>query len=103
MINKYIAVYEDEYSNFVSCEIVIGFQPFQSAFDKDMIENEVKFLQKKGLYQQPVLDTGLFVCDGNNWLLSIMTIQEWFTKYATGVKETRDDVDLKIKNQYIGQ
>lgn len=94
MINKYIAVVENDYDMFG----VLEFLPFQTKHTPSEILQE----QKNYRREAPILDTGIVLQSELNPILEILTIQEWFTKYATGVKETRDDVDKKINLQYKG-
>lgn len=98
MINKYIAVIDNEYDR---CS-VLEFFPFQTKYTPEEILLEyTKQIDARTFKGFTLLDTGIRIYVDSK-LNEILTIQEWFTKYATGVKETRDDVDLKIKNQYVG-
>ena len=103
MINKYIAVIGVGYDTGWDGELKIEFQPFQSNYDKQLIESA--YDTQVGIFPFigfTILDTGIKI-NNDNRLCEVVTIQEWFTKYATGVKETRDDVDKKISLQYTNK
>lgn len=103
MINKYIAVIENEYDDGLYGTTVIEYLPFQSRYTKDEIEQG--YDQNIGKYPfKPfqILDTGIRITKYNQ-LQEVCTIQEWFTQYGVGVKETRDDVDKKISLQYTNK
>lgn len=86
MLNKYILEQQELYSGYS----YLVHTPFQSVYSKDELYNAVRYLK-------PVLDTELIFAYSFGMVYEIYTIQEWFTKYSKGPKETRTDIDNKIK------
>lgn len=91
VINKYVLEQRELYGGYTYLEHT----PFQSEYTKEELYAAVKYLK-------PVLDTGLIFAYSFGMVYEIYTIQEWFTKYSVGPKETREDLDKKIQQQYMG-
>ena len=102
MINKYVAVVENEYDDGLYGTSIVEFIPFQSQYLPEIINEKYRERVAKFPFKSfKLLDTNILIAQCVI-LHEILTIQEWFTKYSIGIKtETREQVDERIKKQYV--